>query len=424
MRFFYSKLRELKNIFQSSFFKNILTLIKGTSIAQIISFIALPILTRFYSPEEFGYIAIYLTISQIVLSVSSGRLELAILLPEKDKYALKIAVVSCIGILITAILILILVFNFKPTIAKLFNLDDQDFILLFLPFSIIFLGFYQVAYYWHSRKKNFTNMANSRIIQSASANSVNTSLGFYGLGTTGLLIGTITGQFLSMFYIFKNLFLSLKTESKILKKNEIFSIINEYKNFPLYAMPMGFLNSVSVNILIYTFSIFYSVQLVGLYSHAFRVINYPLNFITSSFTSVFFQKLTETKYKIKLFTYSYFVNLIFATLLLLPVMFWGEIIFSYFFGEKWQYAGKIASIISPLAITSFAMRNVSNTFAVIQKNQIVLVWQILYLILSVVIIYGYSDQDIYYLLIFFTAMGSIMYLALAFIGYKTLLKEK
>jgi len=44
---------------KSDFFKNALTLIGGTSVSQLIPLIAAPILTRLYSPEDYGILGMY-----------------------------------------------------------------------------------------------------------------------------------------------------------------------------------------------------------------------------------------------------------------------------------------------------------------------------------------------------------------------------
>jgi O-antigen/teichoic acid export membrane protein len=213
--------------------------------------------------------------------------------------------------------------------------------------------------------------------------------------------------------LFKKKDVLLKYLNRSIMKKE--AIAN--KNFPIFSLPMGILNSISGNIIIYVLTIFFTKQLVGLYSNAFRVINYPLNFISSSFTSVFYQKINETKNKVKIYLISYFVNLFAAIIILLPIFFWGDLIFSFVLGSQWEVSGKLASIISPLAIASFAMRNVSDVFSATKKNQFLLIWQIIYLLLAITIIYFYRDAAIEILLSYFTLIGSLMYFILAFSGF-------
>ena len=56
----------------------------GTAISQGILIAATPILTRIFSPENFGIFALYLSIVGTISLVSSWKYELAIVLPDKD----------------------------------------------------------------------------------------------------------------------------------------------------------------------------------------------------------------------------------------------------------------------------------------------------------------------------------------------------
>jgi O-antigen/teichoic acid export membrane protein len=51
---------------RSEYTKNILTLITGTGVAQLIPVAVSPIITRLYSPEDFGLIALYQSLVAII----------------------------------------------------------------------------------------------------------------------------------------------------------------------------------------------------------------------------------------------------------------------------------------------------------------------------------------------------------------------
>ena len=70
---------------RSEFVRNVLTLITGTTIAQAIPIAIGPILTRIYTPEEFGLYGIFIAIVSIVSVVATARYELAIIQPKLDK---------------------------------------------------------------------------------------------------------------------------------------------------------------------------------------------------------------------------------------------------------------------------------------------------------------------------------------------------
>ena len=76
---------------KSEFSQNVLTLMTGTTLAQAIPIIISPILTRIYTPEDFGLLALFLSITNIIGSVANGRYELAIMLPKKNDNAINTA---------------------------------------------------------------------------------------------------------------------------------------------------------------------------------------------------------------------------------------------------------------------------------------------------------------------------------------------
>jgi O-antigen/teichoic acid export membrane protein len=52
-----------------SFTADVLKLVTGTTLAQIIVVLASPLLTRLYGPEAFGFFALFTSITSIILVV-------------------------------------------------------------------------------------------------------------------------------------------------------------------------------------------------------------------------------------------------------------------------------------------------------------------------------------------------------------------
>jgi len=87
----------------------IITLMSGTLIAQVIMFISIPILTRLYTPTEFGLYSTFTAVITIIGSISSLKYDQAIMLPKRDKDAEALLFLSTIlTIVMTIISILLL----------------------------------------------------------------------------------------------------------------------------------------------------------------------------------------------------------------------------------------------------------------------------------------------------------------------------
>ena len=89
------KLKTLKSDYlRSEFFRNALTLISGTTIAQFVAILLTPILSRIYSTEDFGELSLFMSITGILSVVSTMRYEMAVILPEKDEDAVNVMALS------------------------------------------------------------------------------------------------------------------------------------------------------------------------------------------------------------------------------------------------------------------------------------------------------------------------------------------
>ena len=78
---------QIAAIRQNGFVRSAGILVGGTAGAQALTVLALPLLTRIYSPEEFSLLAIYVAMLTMLSVVACLRLEIAIPLPDNDNEA-------------------------------------------------------------------------------------------------------------------------------------------------------------------------------------------------------------------------------------------------------------------------------------------------------------------------------------------------
>ena len=103
---------------RSELTKNILKLITGTAIAQLISILISPALTRIYTSEEFGEFTLVSSIFAMLALIAGGRYELAILLPKRKTEAANVFVLS---LLVNCLFLVVLIVSF--TVIDYFLID-------------------------------------------------------------------------------------------------------------------------------------------------------------------------------------------------------------------------------------------------------------------------------------------------------------
>ena len=144
----------LRNLFNKyPFLKSVTILASGSIISQVILVIAIPLLSRFFSVEEFGYLSVFISISTIIAVFSGGKYELAIGLPNSSRTAILVYnLVINIAMFLSAIY-LIAIFIYSSFYS---NVNGKVY---FLPLYVLLIAIYSAQGYWYQRHKNYTKIS-------------------------------------------------------------------------------------------------------------------------------------------------------------------------------------------------------------------------------------------------------------------------
>ena len=229
---------------KGEFSKNVLTLLTGTTISQALPISVSPILTRLYSPEDFGVFALFLAICAIFSSIATGRYELAIVLPEKDETAINIAALGFIISTSLATLLLILIVIFNNAIIEFVGNDLIRPWLYFIPIVVFFVGIYNILVLYNTRRKNYKDISFSTVVKSVILVSAQLIFGFFFQGAIGLISGQILSNISANFKLLKNI---LREKSLIasISLEKIYNAGIRYIKFPKYSMWAILANSLS-----------------------------------------------------------------------------------------------------------------------------------------------------------------------------------
>ena len=174
---------------KNQFLFHVLTLASGTVIAQAIPIIISPILTRIYSPEQFGTFALYMSIAGSIAIISALRYEMSIMLPEKDGDAVNVLSLSLIIVLLISLLTLIGICIIGFFSSDFFGDSSSMKIWLYIiPLFIIMQGITQIINNWFVRRKDYKLIAIGKVIFSLLTNLFLIILGYIGLTNNGIFI--------------------------------------------------------------------------------------------------------------------------------------------------------------------------------------------------------------------------------------------
>jgi len=368
----YNIIQVIKKLFRSEFLQNVSTLMSGTAIAQALPILISPVISRLYSPDDFGALALYMSIAAIISVIATGRYELAVMLPDKEKGAINILALSFGITLLVSMLTLLLVFLLKDMAVSFFEEPGIGIWLYFLPVVVLFTGLYQSLNYWSTRHKTFKRNAVTRISQSTFSSATQLGMGVLNAGSAGLILGYIAGILIRPFILGWDIVKQFKTLKQELSVEEMMFNARKYRNFIRINTPHAFLGSIQDNGIIYVIMFYFSKVVLGSYSFAFRIIKAPAELIGSSVYQVFYQKATEVHQSgkdLRPLVLRIYRNLFLAGLPFFTVLFlFAPQLFDFIFGSEWRVAGEIARIVTPWVFLNFLASPVS-CMAIIMNKQ-------------------------------------------------------
>jgi O-antigen/teichoic acid export membrane protein len=375
---------------KSEFSRNVLTLMTGTTIAQAIPIAISPILTRIYTPEDFGVFALFVAITSIFGSVASGRYELAIMLPKKDEDAINIFALGFIIIIFISLLLLFVILLFNDYLIKLLDNKEIGIWLYFVPITVFFIGFFNILNYFNNRKKQYKDIAVATIIKSIVLAVIQLSVGFFKQGASGLIGGQIISNIFANMRLIKNIIKDKALIARI-SKVKIIALGKRYKNFPLISLPSNFINVLNQNLVNMLISTVYNIKTLGFYALIQKVLGVPSSLIGSAIGQVFFQQASKERQEsglaIKTFT-STVIKLVIIAIPMYGILFLiVEDLFLFVFGETWQIAGEYAKILVPLFFIRFISSTVSAINTVFEKQLYGLYISLILLVTSLAVIF-------------------------------------
>jgi O-antigen/teichoic acid export membrane protein len=367
-------IRKLKeSLKKGSFLHSVLTITSGTVIAQAITVLISPFLTRLYTPEDMGVLASFTAITSVLGVLAAGRYDQAVVLPttHKEGYAVAFAGIS-ISVLFGLLLsIICLLFRDNVTsVLKLESINSGWFYTIGLFVALI--GIDAVLNRVSLRNRHYKVLATTQVTQQIGTAGIKIIYGLLKSGSGGLFFATLFGHIIRLvrlsFVEAKSFFLPENRPSV----SDIIYAINRYKKFPLISSWSVLVNSASVQVPVILFVSLFSPTVAGYYSLSHRILNLPISLIGASVSNVFFERAAKSKDdkdelgRITLQIYKKL--LLIGAISMSFVTFYGDLLFPFVFGSEWVDAGKYAQWIAIWIVFQLSISPLSNIFTVLERQ--------------------------------------------------------
>lgn len=376
----------------NAFLRNVLTLMSGTALAQIVVLALTPVLTRFYTTTEWGLLGTFASVVAIIVAIATLKYDMAVMLPESDEAAKSLTRVArwvsftfCAGATVVIIFL-------APWIAEMINAPAIAPWLVLAGVSAFTLTEISILGYWLNRKSKYKAIATNRVLQSGTTAASQLALGFVKpLGVGGLIIGTIIGQIISVFALRKKT-TELRDGAKP-PTNEHIRLMRRYRNMPLFNAPTALIDAVrmnGINLLIAAVS----MSAFGQFSVAWRLVEVPAALISAALAQVFFQHFSVVARgdMLKSVVSSIKKSALFGVLPFALVWVLSPWLFPIVLGAAWVDAGYYAQALVPWLFMNLITSPISTIFVVTERQYISLIFSILYMAVPFAVILLLRDS--------------------------------
>lgn len=339
-------------------FRGMITLAMGAGLARIVGLASIPVLTRLYSPEDYGVLAIYTSIVAVLVPILTLRYVTAIPLPKTDAMAFNLFML-CAKLIVVGILLISLILGFfGETVMGWFSMQEFAHLWWLIAIGVMGTATYELFSLWATRKKDYKIIAKTQFTQSLTGNAAKIGLGLLSLKPLGLVIGQLIAQSGGVGSLFKNAYQDFKKLYPNLSTKKQKFVAKYYQDFPWFRLPSQFLMVLSVQAPVLMMSALYDKESTGQLGLAIMALSLPVSLIGAAMSKAYFAEVAAIGKrdirKIRKITIDTQAKL-FAVSLPITIVFMliAKPIFSMVFGDEWTVAGDYAAILSPFILLQF-----------------------------------------------------------------------
>ena len=396
---------------KSMLLKNTLTLSVGQFISQILLLIFLPVITRLYSPEDFGLLAAFVAAANILSSFFVLKFDQALVLPESDtvaKYLLNF--LSKLPLVFFLVLIGPFIF-FETYLSELFKIKDS-FVYL-VPLLAMLISYGQIFLAYRNRQEKYLLMSYSRVLLVISTIILQIGFIYFYDINNGLVYGLLGGQFIYFIVIG---FTDIKELSYFIKgsKNKYRSFFIEYKDFPKYTLPSSFLNISSIQLIPIILLFYYGAEVAGLVFIIQKLLGAPFGLLGESLKQVVYKKMStlasNNSELFKLTTQVVVVSFVFGGILMSIIYILLPYLFKFLFPPEYYQSVEFFLYLIPFYLFQLAVSPILSVIYVMKRQKEYFIWEIFrFFIVVGALIFGGIYRSIFTTLLLFSISQALLY---------------
>ncbi len=359
--------------------KGALAILGGTAGGQLLTLLGAPVLSRLYTPADFGVFTVLSSLILTLATVAALRFDYAVPLPKRDREAHSLVALALWSVVTTTGLGLGAVVLFGDAFARRFGHPEVIRLLWLVPLTAATMGTFLALNQLAIRHRRYRAIGRRNILHQTVTVATQIAGGGAELGPGGLVVGLAAGQSAGAVSLLWRSGLRSKEARQGRRGSHVRAMASRYRRFPLLLAPSGLLNTLGLQLPIILIAFWYGSSVAGWLGLTQRVLSLPVTLLGTAIAQVYLGELSLSAHRSRGRALSLFRStsqkLTVASLLVaVPLFLLGPLAFSVGFGSVWLNSGKYAQALAISVATQLVAGPLSHTLIVFERHIPQLIW--------------------------------------------------
>ncbi len=388
----------------------------GSILAQLITLIFSPIMTRLYTPDQIGEYTLLLTAVSIFGQIVALRYDVAIVTEQNEENIFPIVKLSfwlslVLSIVISAGYAISYIVAHQSITSILFN-TAFIFLLLFLT------GITNILVSFNNRYREYKIITKVHVMRNLAKEVVMTAGGLLYPHSLGLAISQVAGTVFGV----KEQSRSLNEKSdkfaafKKISREDCLEVAKRHKKQALFSTPAIFANNFSYSSINIFVEALFGASVLGFYSISYRILGMPLSLISNNISKVYFEEAARQydnngNYRRSFLKISALLFLI-AIPFVLGLMLFAPAVCAFAFGKDYYTAGVYIRYLAPMFGIRLIVSPLTVGMQISGKQHKELLVQLMFIIASIAgfLLAKFTTMNMMAYLLFLSVAFSVVYI--------------
>lgn len=367
-----------------------MAIMAGTASGQLLALAASPVLSRLYTPADFGVFAVVSGLAMILGTAMAMRYEMAIPLPADDEDARTLVLLGALVTIGTTVVTTIAFWLWAPAIADLVGMPAARPWLVLAPAIAGAIAAFQLLNAWALRHQRYSATARRNVVTAVTTVTVQLLGGWRIAGPGGLVAGLASGQALGAASLISRAGLAGRV-----RRSDLRRLGRRYRRFPLMLAPAGLLNASGLYVPVLLVAALYGAEQAGWLGFTQRILSLPVALIGQAVAQVYLGELSHAQRgggdrQARLFRAASVRLAAVGVAGALVLMVSAPALFPWMFGEPWRESGMMAQALAVSLALQLLASPLSLTLVVYERTGTQLAWDVGRLVLVTCSVLGAS----------------------------------